>query len=152
MKVKLASLLCHKEDFSPKIHPSSYLTNSPKKKTLGSFILGRVIPLSWSKICLLTLLSILYSIKIDLQHISYTLDLFLEKKNVKGEKEFAKRWQNSKIWSYILSVYVATHFTPVNSTTFLGALNNYSACVSQLFSPKENWNATIHIFEISWKI
>ena len=45
MKVKLASLLCQKDDFSPKIHPSSYLTNSPKKKTLGSFILGRVIPL-----------------------------------------------------------------------------------------------------------
>ena len=109
-------------------------------------------PISWSKICLLTLLSILYAIKIDLQHIFYTLDLFLEKKNVKREKEFAKRWQNSKILPYILYVYVATYFTPVNSTTFLGALNNYSASVSQLFSPKENWNATIHIFEISWKI
>ena len=144
--------MCHKEDFSPKIHPSSCLTISPKKKTLGFFILGRVIPLKLVQNLPSNTFKHLVCDKDWFATHFLHIGFVSREKNVKGEKEFAKRWQNSKIWTYILSVYVATHFTPVNSTTFLGALNNRSACISQLFSPKENWNARFHIFEISWKI
>ena len=66
-----------------------------KKRWVSSYWVA-LSPLSWSKICLLTLLSILYAIKIDLQHIFYTLDLFLEKKKRKRGKRICKKMTKFK--------------------------------------------------------
>ena len=75
-----------------------------KKRWVPSYWVA-LSPLSWSKICLLTLLSILYAIKIDLQHIFFTFDLFLEKKTSKGKTNLQK---DDKIQKFEHIFYLST--------------------------------------------
>ena len=95
-KSQISFFLCHKEDFSSKIHPSSWLTNSPNKKLWAPSYWVALSPLSWSKIFLVTLLSIMYAIKFDLKHIFTPCIYFLSKNRKRRKRLRQKNDKNQK--------------------------------------------------------